>query len=358
MRAAVFHGTGDIRFEEVVRPRPGPGELLVEVSAVGICGTDTHEFASGPAQFPIHHRHTVTGHVGPLVPGHEPSGVVVEIGADVRGFAVGDEVASGATTPCGVCAHCRRGRGTICDRISAVGVHRDGALAEYAVVPAVTCRRLAPYALPVEVGALAQPMAIAVHAVRRGRLQVGERAVLVGAGGIGSFVCHVAVSAGAEVTVVDRRPDRLAFARGLGAHDAVEAGDEALERLAGKADVVYEMSGTGPGLAGAMRTVADGGRVVQVGLHHAPQPLDLLRLTLKEIELIGTNSLLLYPDLHVALQLLAARAGGWRDVAPDLLPLDRLVDDGIRPMLDGSSSRVKTLIDPSATAARALPVGG
>lgn len=353
MRAAVFHGTGDIRIEEVGRPEPGPGELLIKVSAVGICGTDAHEFRGGPVQFPIHRRHPLTGHLGPLIPGHEPSGVVAGIGPDVEGFALGDAVASGATTPCGTCEQCRQGRGTICAHISAVGVHRPGALAEFAVVPAVTCRRLAPYGLPVEVGALAQPMAIAVHAVGRGRLRVGEHAVLVGAGGIGSFACYVAAAAGARVTVVDRRPERLELAKSLGAHAVVEAGDS----LPDQADVVYEMTGTGPGLASALAAVGDGGRLVQVGLHHEPRDVELLRLTLKEIELLGTNSLTLYPDLHVALRLLAARPGGWRDLAPELIPLDQLVDEGIRPMLDGSGRRVKTLIDPSARTVRELPAG-
>jgi (R,R)-butanediol dehydrogenase/meso-butanediol dehydrogenase/diacetyl reductase len=354
MRAAVFHGPGDIRIEAVALPEPGAGELLIKVSAVGICGTDAHEFRNGPAQFPIGDRHPVTGHLGPLIPGHEPSGVVVDVGADVGGFQVGDEVASGATTPCGRCEKCRQGRGTICVQVSAVGVHRDGALAEYAVVPAITCRRLAPYGLPVEVGALAQPMAIAVHAVERGRLRVGEHAVLIGAGGIGAFACYVAVAVGARVTVVDRKPERLELARGLGAHEVVDAGTEDL--VPGQADVVYEMTGTGPGLASAMQAVADGGRVVQVGLHHEPRSVELLRLTLKEIELLGTNSLGLYPDLHVALQLLAGRPDGWRDLAPDLIPLEQLVDEGIRPMLDGTARRVKTLIDPSEHALRELPV--
>jgi threonine dehydrogenase-like Zn-dependent dehydrogenase len=101
--------------------------------------------------------------------------------------------------------------------------------------------------------------------------------------------------------------------------------------------------------------VADGGRVVQVGLHHGARSVELLRLTLKEIELLGTNSLLLYPDLHVALRLLAARGAGWRDIAPDLIPLDQLVDEGLRPMLDGTARRVKTLIDPSGSSVRELP---
>jgi (R,R)-butanediol dehydrogenase / meso-butanediol dehydrogenase / diacetyl reductase len=365
MKAAVYHDTRDLRIEDVPTPRPGPGELLIKVAAVGICGTDAHEFTAGPVQYPIHRRNPVTGHLGPMIPGHEPAGVVVEAGHGVTGFTPGDAVASGATTPCGTCDRCREGRPVICRNVSAVGVHRDGALAEYAVVPAATCLRLEPSGLSPEVGALAQPMAIAVHAVGRGRLRLGEHALLVGAGGIGSFACHVAAAAGARVTVTDRRPDRLKLARDLGADETVlaaagagtDGGGDGDARLAalGEADVAYELTGTAAGLATALGAVRDGGRVVQVGFHHEPRPVDLRRLTLKELEIVGTNSLALYPDLPVALRLLAARAQGWRDLAPELIPLADLVDGAIRPLADHTATRVKTLIDPWATAVRALP---
>jgi (R,R)-butanediol dehydrogenase/meso-butanediol dehydrogenase/diacetyl reductase len=357
MKAAVYHDTQDLRIEDVPTPRPGPGELLVKVAAVGICGTDAHEFTAGPVQYPIHRRNPVTGHLGPMIPGHEPAGVVVAAGAGVTGFAPGDAVASGATTPCGACDRCREGRPTICRCISAVGVHRDGALAEYAVVPAVTCLRLEPYGLAPEVGALAQPMAIAVHAVGRGRLRLGEHALLVGAGGIGSLACHVAAAGGARVTVADRRPDRLRLARDLGAHETVVADGDGDARLAalGEADIAYELTGTAAGLATALSAVRDGGRVVQVGFHHESRAVDLRRLTLKELEIVGTNSLALYPDLPVALQLLAAREQGWRDLAPELIPLADLVDGAIRPIAERTATRVKTLIDPWANSARPLP---
>jgi (R,R)-butanediol dehydrogenase / meso-butanediol dehydrogenase / diacetyl reductase len=360
VKAAVYHGQRDLRIEDVPVPRPGPGELLVKVSAVGICGTDAHEYIAGPVQYPIHSRNRVTGHLGPMIPGHEPSGVVTETGPGVTGFSAGDAVACGATTPCGRCDRCREGRPTICQNLSAVGVQRDGALAQYAVLPAITCRRLEPYGLSPEVGALAQPLAIAVHAVARGRLRLGEHAALVGVGGIGAFACLAAAASGARVTVIDRQPARLELARSLGAHDALLAGPGtgvSPSNLAvhGEADVAYELTGTADGLATALAAVRDGGRVVQVGFQHEPRTVELFRLTLKELEIIGTNSLALYPDLDAALVLLAARPAGWSDIAPELIPLDDLVNAGIAPLAERTSTRVKTLIDPWATKARALP---
>ena len=96
MRAAVFHGKGDIRYETAPDPAPAPGELLLEVHGVGICGTDSHEFSAGPSQYPIEAPHPVTGHVGPLIPGHELTGRVVAVGAGVDGIELGTIVASGA----------------------------------------------------------------------------------------------------------------------------------------------------------------------------------------------------------------------------------------------------------------------
>jgi (R,R)-butanediol dehydrogenase/meso-butanediol dehydrogenase/diacetyl reductase len=360
MRAAVLHGRRDMRVESVAVPIPRAGELLVKVSAVGICGTDAHEYWAGPTQFPVTYRHPVTGHQGALIPGHEPSGMVVAVGAGVAGFAEGDLVASGATTPCGACPACRQGRGTICAQISAVGVHRNGALAEYVVMPAVTCRLLAPYGVSADVGALAQPLAIAVHAIGRGRLTVGEHALLIGAGGIGAFATYVASRSGARVTVADRHPERLTVATSLGADTAIavpadaNTADVVADSVTEQVDVVYEMTGTAAGMAAALEAVVDGGRIVAVGFQHQARELDLFRLTLKELEIIGTNSLNLYPDLHTALQLLAARADGWSDVAPEVIPLSALVDDGLMPLVERRSHRIKTLIDPSIAKVRSI----
>ena len=130
MKAARYHGRLDIRIEDVPAPVPADDELLLEVAAVGICGTDAAEFAHGPTMFPIDHAHAVTGHRGPMIPGHEFAGTVVAAGRDVSGFAEGDLVTSGAGVSCGVCGNCRAGRTNLCDRYFTIGLNRDGALAE------------------------------------------------------------------------------------------------------------------------------------------------------------------------------------------------------------------------------------
>ena len=195
MKAAVYHGRGDIRLEGPPAARAGDRELLVRVTGVGICGTDASEYAAGPQMFPIDRAHPVTGHNGPMVPGHEFAGVVAGTGRGVTGFAEGDPIACGAGVSCGTCRACAAGRTNLCEHYWTVGLQRDGALAEFTAVPAAACVNLTERALASDVAAMAQPMSIAVHATARGRLSRGETAVVVGTGGIGAFVVYAAARA-------------------------------------------------------------------------------------------------------------------------------------------------------------------
>jgi (R,R)-butanediol dehydrogenase/meso-butanediol dehydrogenase/diacetyl reductase len=349
MRAARFHGPGDIRVETVAAPAaPAPGEVLLRTLAVGICGSDALEFRMGPVLVhPLDQPHPVTGHLGPLTLGHELAGEVVEVGAGVESLRMGALVACGAGMSCGACAPCRAGRTNLCTTYATIGFHQHGGLAEYCLAPAAICFDAGAYGLTPDAAALAQPMAIAVHAARRGRLVRGERAVVIGAGGIGAFLVFAAAQWGAEVIVADLDPERLAIARALGATRALGPGDDALAP-----DVVYEVSGTAAGLEQAIALAPRGGRIVVVGIQKAPPAVDMARVTLDELELIGAVAHVARDDFPEALRLLASRAAGWADAAPEVLPLERLVDDGIRPLADGTSMRIKTLIDPWTDAPR------
>ena len=225
MKAARYHGRLDIRIEDVPVPVPADDELLLEVAAVGICGTDAAEFAHGPTMFPIDHAHPVTGHRGPMVPGHEFAGRVVAAGRDVSGFAEGDLVTSGAGVSCGVCGNCRAGRTNLCDRYFTIGLNRDGALAELAAVPARACVGLAERRLTGDVAAMAQPMSIAVHAMRRGRPAADEHAVVDRCRRASEpSSCTRWRATAPTSTAVDLDGDRLAVATELGA--ASDAADD------------------------------------------------------------------------------------------------------------------------------------
>lgn len=363
MLAAVFHDAGDIRVEEVPVPWPAAGELLLKITAVGICGTDAQEYATGPHMFPIHRRDPVTGHAGPMIPGHELAGRVVAVGEGVSGWTEGALVVCGAGVACGRCWQCRRARTNLCERYASVGLQRNGGLAHYCAVPASVCLSVERHGLDEDTPALAQPMSIAVHAMRRGRLEEGEQALIIGAGGIGAFLTFAAAQCGAQVTVADLDPSRLEVARALGASATILAEGDGPGVAAQVADagvppaLVYEVSGSRAGLETALAVLPRGGRLVLVGLHKQPRELALREWTLTERELIGTNAHVLQADLPEALRLLAARDRPWNDVAPVALPLAELVSAGLQPLSDGRSDRIKTLIDPWAGAARPTRMG-
>jgi (R,R)-butanediol dehydrogenase/meso-butanediol dehydrogenase/diacetyl reductase len=350
MRAAVYHGPRDIRIEDVPRPRPAPGEVLVRVHANGICGTDASEYA-GAQMYPLHARHGLTGHLGPLIPGHEFAGRIAEVGAAVEGFTEGEPVVTGAALWCGVCAQCRAGRTSICALYATVGLHRDGGLAEFVRVPAHIVFRAEPFGLGDDVAVLTQPMAIAVHALRRGRPQIGENVLVIGAGGIGAFLTFALAQHGARVVAADLSAERLAIARGLGATEAVRAGDaaaltSALAALGFVPTLVFEVSGSEAGVAAAIAAVDAGGRLVEVAIAKHPVAIDARRITTKELEIVGTNALIGRDDVPEAARLLAVDPGAWQAVAPTAIPLERIVEDGIVPMLEGRAAQIKLLVDP------------
>jgi (R,R)-butanediol dehydrogenase/meso-butanediol dehydrogenase/diacetyl reductase len=361
MKAARYHGRLDIRIEDLPIPAPSADELLVQVTAVGICGTDAGEFANGPTLFPIDRPHAVTGHCGPMVPGHEFAGIVAGVGRDVTGFAEGDLITSGAGVSCGACRACRAGRTNLCARYFTIGLNRDGALAEFTTVPASACLNVARRHLSGDVAALAQPMSIAVHAMRRGDPGEGDAVVVIGAGGIGSFLVHAAARAGADVTALDLDADRLAVAGELGAAATVQTArdaalDEVLAALPSVPTVIYECTGVPAAVRAAIDAVEQGGRVVVVGLHKHPVPIDLLGISLNEKEVVGTLAHVFAADLGDAVDLLEDGSALWPRVAPTVVPLDDLVDKGLRPMVEGGATPIKLLLDPRIDRARELEV--
>ena len=208
MRAIEFHG--DERLEVVERPdpTPGSGELLIAPSAVGICGTDVEIFEGSLAYF----RMGLAEY--PIVPGHEWTGVVVDVGAGVTGFAPGDRVVGEVAIGCGVCTRCRAGRHHLCARRTETGiVHMDGAMASRMVFPSAFAHRVD---LGAHAAALVEPTSVALHAVRRGDV-AGKGVLVVGAGPIGLLVAQCARAEGAaDVVISDTRADRLDVAAALG----------------------------------------------------------------------------------------------------------------------------------------------
>ena len=327
MKAAVFRAPGDVRVESVPEPPPpGPGELLIRVSKAALCGTDSAEWDHGPLLARP-----------PVILGHEFTGEVVAAGLDTTGFLPGTRVVSGAGISCGRCDWCAAGRTNLCARYQTLGLHRDGGLAELVLSPAGICRAV-PDGLDDTGAAMAQPLAVALHAARRGRVGPGRSCAVIGAGGIGAFIVAAAASLGASPLIaIDVAASRLGTAAALGATHTAKAEDAipAVQAATGGdgAHVVIEASGVPDSPRAALSMVRRGGDVVIVGLQPRPFGIDLFDVSTREIDLHGTLAHVCGEDLAEAVSLLA-RTPLAGTVLGGVIPLDSLVEGGLRPLAE------------------------
>jgi threonine dehydrogenase-like Zn-dependent dehydrogenase len=283
MPAAVFADVG--RLEIADRPVPGlerADDVVLDVEACGICGTDLHILEVPPG-------HPATSGV---VLGHEIVGVVSEVGEDVVALRRGDRVAVAPNIWCGQCAWCRRGLRIQCENLTTIGIFVDGGLAPHVRVPARACYPVSK-ALPAHVAALAEPLSTVVHGARRAAVFPGEAAVVLGAGPVGLMFTALLAAAGARVLVVEPAEDRRELAAKLGAEEVVDprGGDSAaaaaeFTRRLGT-DVVVDAVGTQ--LPAALDLVARGGRIVLFGVNtEARAEVSQAEITRNELTLVGT----------------------------------------------------------------------
>lgn len=279
MQAAFYQGPRRVALREAPRPEPGPGEVLVRVRACGICGSDLHRYRGG-------------GLGSGAIPGHEIAGEVAALGPDVAGWELGAPVAVEPLMTCRACPLCARGDEQLCRQRLLLGVGRDGGLAEYVAVPAYTLFPL-PAGLPFPIGALAEPTAVAVHALRLLGVQPGERVLVQGSGSIGLLTALVARATGAQVAATARYPHQAEAALRFGAGRVFPADEVGARELAAFAaaepfDVVIEtVGGEADTLVQAPALVRPGGRVCVVGIFFQPPRLNAFATVLNEVRLVG-----------------------------------------------------------------------
>jgi 2-desacetyl-2-hydroxyethyl bacteriochlorophyllide A dehydrogenase len=278
MEAAVARGPRRIELATLPVPEPGPGDVRVRVRACGICGSDLHLLGVG-------------GLPPGVVPGHEWMGVLDALGPGVAGLSVGQRVAVEPFRTCGRCALCRAGRGNLCREGRLLGVHEPGGLAQFALAPAARAFPV-PAGLDDAVAALAEPLAVSLHGLRRVSLEPGQRVLVLGAGAVGLLTVLAARALGAgEVIVAARHRHQAEAAEALGADRVLgeaEASASGLDRLGREReiDVVVETVGGGANtldLAGA--AVRPGGSICVLGVFLAPVALQTIPLLMKEATL-------------------------------------------------------------------------
>ncbi|MEV0373704.1 NAD(P)-dependent alcohol dehydrogenase [Streptomyces sp. NPDC050636] len=281
MRAAVLRAPEKLEIQERPVPRPGPGQVLVRIEAVGICGSDVHYYRHGRiGDFVVR---------APMILGHEPGGTVVALGPGAARHQVGQLVSVEPGVPCTRCAQCRRGRYNLCPDVSFYATPPvDGALCEYVAVDEDFAHPV-PDQLTAETAALLEPLSVGVWACRKGCVGPGSRVLVTGAGPIGLVAAQTARAFGAtEVVVTDIAPQRLELARQLGATATVEAGATRLAATGFEPDVLLECSGVPAVVDEAIRTVGRAGRAVLVGMGGDSVPLPLAHVQNFEIEVTGT----------------------------------------------------------------------
>jgi L-iditol 2-dehydrogenase len=333
------------RLEMQGRPTPeiGPDEVLLKVAACGICGSDVHglDGSTGRRQPPI-------------VMGHEAAGTIARLGADVTGWAEGDRVTFDSTINCGTCWFCRRGQINLCDHRLIFGVscdecRREGAFAEYVAVPQHILYRL-PDSLSFRHAAMVEPVSVAVHAVNRSRIRLGETAVVVGAGVVGLLLVQALRAAGCgQIIAVDLDQKKLDLARKLGADETLRPNQgnveaEVMRRTGGRgADVSLEAVGIAPAVQTAAACLRKGGRLTLVGLLASKVELPVQAIVTRELTVGG--SYVSCGEYPACLDLMARRM---IDVEPLISAVAPLTDGPLwfQRLHAGTEGLIKVILEP------------
>ena len=292
MQALRWHGTNDLRLDDVEVPEVRPGEAVLEVSHCGICGTDLHEFRHGPNMIRTG-PHPLSGDAPPMTLGHELAGVVTAIDGAVPGFAVGDRVTVDPCLRCGTCRWCVRGEYHICAKGGSIGLASPGGFARYVRVP-VECLVRIPDGVDSAAAALAEPLAVGLHAIRRAGVSVGDTVLVLGAGPIGVAAVIAARLAGAsQLYVSEPNPERAARAAELGATEtfdptAVDVRREVFLKTGRIGpDVVVEATGRPELVELAVTSARRGGHVALAGISDSRIDVDLRQVVLFERSISG-----------------------------------------------------------------------
>lgn len=335
MKAVRLYAAGDLRVEDIAPPpAPKAGEVRVAVTAAGICGSDLHNYRTG-----------AWISRSPSVAGHEFAGTVTAVGEGVAGLAVGDAVVADSRVTCGVCAACRSGRPNVCETLGFVGEVCDGGFAEEVVLPAALLVK-APSGLDPAALAMAEPLAVALHAVKRLAVSAGSPVLIAGCGPIGGLAALLLSERhDGPVLVADRNADRAGRVAEVTGARVVDLMADAVSGALGGTPLLAVLDATGsPGvIGGLLDLVSPGGTLALVGIGHGSLAIDPVRLVEREIALVGCHAFTdELPDAVALMPKLESRL---------LALIDETIDlDGVpaayERLLAGRSFGLKTIIKP------------
>ncbi|MDR5603773.1 butanediol dehydrogenase [Staphylococcus coagulans] len=344
MKAAVWYGQKDVRVEERELRPLGKDEVRVQVNWAGICGTDLHEYLEGPIFISTDQPDPFLGQTAPVTLGHEFAGVIYELGSDVKDFKIGERVVVNPT----VSKHEKEENVDLYDGYTFVGLGADGGFARYTNVPAENIYRL-PDNVSDEEGALVEPTAVAVQAVKESGLLFGDTVAIIGAGPIGLLNIIAAKAAGAsQIFVFDLSEERLAKAKELGATHAVNSGKENVEAYVAEhtdngVDVTFEVAGVGQTLKDSINITRPRGTVVIVSIFGKPVEWHPMQLTNSGVKL--TSTIAYTPTtFQQTIDLMAAGNLNVKGVVTDHIQLDDIVKKGFEQLVN-DKSQAKILVN-------------
>ncbi|WP_082682269.1 2,3-butanediol dehydrogenase [Haloferax profundi] len=357
MRAALYYDRKDIRVEDVEEDTVGQGQVRIEVDSCGICGSDLHEYTAGPIFVPRDDPHPLSQETAPIRMGHEYSGVITDVGESVTDLEVGDAVAINPILSCGECRQCREGNYHICDSIGFLGLSGgNGGFAQSVVVDEHHAVPLGDD-VPVEYGALVEPLSVGLHAVRRSGLQAGDSVAVFGSGPIGLAVIQAARAAGAgTIYVSEPRQARRERAADCGADVLVDpSSTDAVEYITsntdGGVDVSFEVAGVEASFNDAVQSTRPSGTTTVVSIWEEEASTHLNNVVLGERTVTGTLAYLGGPRSDEEYGMVIEMLGDGRlDPDPfitDRIGLDELVDEGFERLIDPESDHVKILVKPN-----------
>ncbi|WP_058304274.1 2,3-butanediol dehydrogenase [Gorillibacterium timonense] len=348
MRALRWHNVKDLRLESIEVPTTLQGQVKIRVEWCGICGSDLHEYVAGPIFIPQGTAHPLTGEQAPITMGHEFSGEIIELGEGVKEFALGDRVVVEPIFSCGTCEACKQGKYNLCEKMGFLGLAGGGGgFSEYVSVNADMVHKI-PDSLSFEQGALVEPSAVALHAVRQSQLKVGDKAAVFGAGPIGLLVIEALRASGAsEIYVIELSEERKAKAEELGAivldpkqFDVVQ---ELQTRTNGGVDVAYEVTGVPVVLTQAISSTKLGGQIMIVSIFEKGATIMPNDIVLKERNMTGIIG---YRDVFPAVLSLMEKGFFSADkLVTKKIQLDEVVEQGFEALLK-EKNQVKILVSP------------
>lgn len=352
MKAARWYGPEDVRIEEVEIPAVQEGEVKIKVEWCGICGSDLHEYLAGPIFIPGEAKHPLTNEQAPVILGHEFAGEVVEVADDVKELTVGDKVALEPIVFCGECQQCKVGKYNLCDKLGFHGLAGGGGgLAEYTTFPSNMVHKL-PEGIDTKEGALIEPLAVAVHAVRKGKFLQGETAAVFGAGPIGLSVIASLKAAGAkEIIAVEIAEARKEYAKEFGADIVLDPTEvnviNEVNKLTANEGVnaAFETTGIQEGFNTAVEVTEKVGRIVIVSIWEDEIEFNLNDIVLTEKEIIGTIA---YKNVFPAvMSMIDDGRIDAKKMITEKISLKEVVENGFEELIQNKDKHIKILVSLS-----------